>query len=669
MSLYKIIVLLIVVNISWLRVYSQEPEELSTADSKILKIIEKDLSTCIQIDSTNNLLPSLLAKPKLRYTQFQESYYQKKINSNFPLKSLDFISGYNYRTKYFYLYNDEDYTAREGTYFGLKWNLLKNGYLDNRFQLKQYALEQKKRAINSNEILRNDFSYNYNAIMCYFTRLKLLKQKKLLNFIDQASRILQEQYFRGNIGYSELINLKKLKTQTQNKIGMLQDYLNYHNGDQNFLPIDNSYTTQIFDINITKIDSMLRDHYEQTKNIEKQILDTKYSKLNSVSLNLYAREHLNLDANNLQPGVSARFSLNIPLETVFGDKDIKLEKQKVVLNNEQEYIDKRNNINNLIYDYKDRLENYIHSFYKKQDLLYRLKRNKIKAKFTDLPLSSDLFINLYVDIHQVDFDILETKQRLFLKALDIFTRAGIDNISEYIKNYDLQELNVRSGKRGVYIWSNSFGEYDNDIIFDFLDIKSIGNISLSYSKNNDMQKFENFIKNANHNVWLLISSHSWLEKENYSKVKKELQRIEKYPNIQGIDIDIEPHQRDDWRANDYHELRNYIELLRLIRQNFDKKINITLPYFYPRIYLEEIAQYCDRISVMIYGKTNFDFIQRKLQNFDFLAPQKVSIALRMSDFINELELETLIEKIIKDTDYSKFYLQDLNSLFELAGAQ
>ena len=223
-------------------------------------------------------------------------------------------------------------------------------------------------------------------------------------------------------------------------------------------------------------------------------------------------------------------------------------------------------------------------------------------------------------------------------------------------------------QRSVYLWSDTYSQLDKEFLMRYLNNNDINTIMVSPGKHKiGVQEFLSQTLIENKPVFLLIGENSYVQKGFSKSLKNKIKNLN--PIYQGIHLDIEPQALEDWSSNKEAYLNTFVQVLKDSKRvlGLDKKLSVAVPVFFPENVLEEIFTIADEVVVMAYGNTDINYVERKLTE-ELLINQntnKLTIALRATDFDNRIELEAFIDQVIDKLGVKSFAIQDLSDLIDL----
>lgn len=258
------------------------------------------------------------------------------------------------------------------------------------------------------------------------------------------------------------------------------------------------------------------------------------------------------------------------------------------------------------------------------------------------------FLTLYrkIDVYYRSlFDHIEVKEKMLLKLItiaELHRSRDIMDIAESRTSKAAFTEMVRSGNRSLYVWKRAFDDTPPQFLIQFCVLRNIKRIYVSASRYTENSPAIKVLKSAGLVIIPLYSENSWSLTHKHERA---LERISALPDeTQEIHLDIEPHALDNWREDEYQKLKEYVLLLSKIRKGFKGNISVSIPAIYPIEMYPEIYKYVDRVEFMIYGKSSSQTVQKLKQLYSSSIP--TSLAVRTTDFENELAMEAFIEKVI-----------------------
>jgi hypothetical protein len=140
----------------------------------------------------------------------------------------------------------------------------------------------------------------------------------------------------------------------------------------------------------------------------------------------------------------------------------------------------------------------------------------------------------------------------------------------------------------------------------------------------------------------------------------------------GIHLDVEPQALPQWDSLKEEYLARLVELYSRAHAFADSrhlKLSVSIPVFFPEKYLQEIYRNSEQVYLMAYGSNKPSTIIRRISEEVAIDPQQTVLAVRPTDFVNRLQMESVIEKVLDSTGVRKVAIHDLKTLHRMEGTQ
>ncbi len=557
---------------------------------------------------------------------------------------------------------------------GINWKLLKNGYFDNKVQVK--LLEDRiEREKLKNEQSNQSAYYleRFDQTIFVFNKLKvqllnqreksLLKQYELINELVLLKKLPKEDLIRIETRLAEVQSLKKVYLSYNNYLNIEQDTLEF---DINNLPL--------IDLNYQKIFETIE---EQTKNVlQGNVYQDYYKWYHQIGLKTYVRyNYYNLVNSTYRSYVSAGLTLTVPLP--FNTKlknEVAQEKWKY---DNERLQNQRNSLHedvlNVAYEFRYKLKQFI-GFYQKRLLIeekYRIEN--VKVRLGDKNIDPMGGLDLIDDIVRVDIELIDLLQNLYLKSLKIHSKIAYAKIDDVVKIEPMKSLNeyTETKTRGVYIWSKIFSNNSAGFLAEYVIYNKFNKVIVAGSKHDKL--IDNKLKFAKYtegkvDYYVMFGSNKLFYNDSINNYIASVLKDYKNINVKGVHLDIEPHTFDEWKTQRMKLLNRYIELVGFVStycKNNNLLLEISIPLYYNPDVVDKLFSKVDRIYFMAYENVKNEYIARKLSTFSDYAKDKIEIALRTEDFTNRIEMENKMDTLEHITNIHNFTYHDLGRLIQM----
>lgn len=599
---------------------------------------------------------------------------------NFRIKRLK--RDYGLRVSAYYNYNfkpgfsgEEDVYYKQRAYLGLDWNLLGNGGLfANQMQAKELESALKVEQFDrSQQAARDNFLYRYNYLIYVFNSEKLRLISNRIALLQGLEKIYRELFYIRRVDWEDVLKVRGLESRMKAIQRGYNDY-NYQLAHQlpayeelpagkdslPFLDVDPARMMALYETH--SVDSLKDAVY--LANIR-----AKYKSLEGWMIRPFVRY-------NFQQGVSdswrkygsAGLSAAVPLR--FGPSRNRVTEAAEVLYEAKEkntVSQRKLDLFNYFYDHQYKKYQLFEFYFKRAQIEERIRKQK-----SFLILKNPAFspVQLLTDIDQklaVETELTDLKKEMYLDILKIQSVLNDVPVTSFTKPLEMDEYVKRfPGKRAVYIWSKTFCQMDLHNLITDLDMNETREVLLSPGKSCADSKLSTFLKQAKAEgieVQDLIGNNQLL----FDSAEQINQRLQQAADegFDGIHLDVEPQALPQWDSLKEEYLARLVDLYSKAHAFADSqhlKLSVSIPVFFPENYLKEIYRNVDQVFLMAYGSNKPSIIIRRISEEVAIDPHKTVLAVRPSDFVNRLQMESVIEKVLDSTGIRKVAIHDLKAL-------
>lgn len=565
---------------------------------------------------------------------------------------------------------------------GIDWNLLNNGFIDNKLKAKKLENEMKIAQLQENQTkVTDNYEDVYNYIIYLFNLKKLERIDERINLIERQVQIAEMLYSSKEKSWEDIIEMKAHKTRAEKQYSKWSNYNTilrenimfntqldeYFNADA--LPILEPSPQLLFQH--TLLDST-EPVSSQILALEKENIDIKYNRLQDISLTPFYRYNFIAQDEAFDRNFSSIGArLRVPIR--WGNKAEIKQAEKLYVESVTVTEEKNDDheLLNYYYEYQYKLEQLIEFYYSRYRIEERLRKEIIKYQFNDPGFSPLNAIQYMDELLANEIEILDIKQQLYLKMLSITRYLDDPNPMAYCSVINHEDFLFKyNQKRETYIWSKFFNQQDNLFLIHYLKVNEIKKVMLSPGTSPDKAKIADFLKLArkyNISVIGMIGKNSLATDEGKGELQVELNELYDL-GFSGFHFDIEPQTFPDWDTNKEKYLTNLIDILfqsKAFAAQNGLELSASIPLYYPEGALEKIYEACDFVYLMAYERPDIQFIKRKTAEEFTINSEKTILALRTKDFMNRLLMEKFIEALAEEVQLSKLAVHDLGTLFDL----
>ncbi|MES2588685.1 MAG: hypothetical protein V4622_06870 [Bacteroidota bacterium] len=612
------------------------------------------------------------------YYQAQENLLKKDNGVNFSVEGLQ-----NFKANPLADLEDNiSFRSRVG--LGAEWNILKGGYLDSKNQLKSLSIDKTlQEEIAKLQTSKKNIPIKMNQCIFWFNhqKTKLLDTRE--SILKQQSEIIENLYFAKKLNKEFLLKNHTRIAEINGMRGIYESY-NEHISplfDTSFFNLE----TPLFDLNYDLfLGDALSDGTKENSSFDSlskvltQSLENQNKWFHEIRFKTYVRyNYFDVIVQNptSRSFFSGGISSTIPLQFKHKEQNL-LEKER--LYKQLEFLDeattnKRIELLNEAYEYRYQLKQYI-VFHQKRILLNEsIRQERVKAKLLDADFNPLHALELIDDLLQIDIELLDLKQNLYIKLLKMQEKMPSVSMSQLIEplflpNYFSFEDETN---RTVYIWTKTFEKHSVEFLSEYISYNQFDEVEIAITSKDEFLKQKikliNDLSAKGIKIHLMFGQNDLLDSKN---VKAEMEAIlDQFPmkNITGIHLDIEPHVRPNWKVKQEEEKEKYKNLLKetkSITTTYKIKLSIDLPLSLDSTYTNELMKSADFVRFMCYENIKEDYLVRKLSPF-LSKKEQISISLRTEDFTSRNEMEEFSKKMNQKTGINTFNYHDLNRLIEL----
>lgn len=553
---------------------------------------------------------------------------------------------------------------------GLDWDILKNGFFDNRWKNK--ILQEELKLLEQKNFTNNVYAFQSiqkEQLIKYFNtkKLEILKARESLN--KEQVLVIEKLWSIKHITKDNYLKAIQNTTDIDAQYNLYGNYNEVKTPNQKELEVE----LPLLEIDIaTILTTTTTDTIDKYATNYENIAKYKSKQLNEISLKAYTRYNYYDVYNSNQPNrsyVSVGMNLAVPLTFTQKRKQELYILQNQIDNYKQKHIsgDMQANILNLYYEYQYKLKQFKNLYHKRLVYMELIRTERAKQALTDLEFNPNTALFILDDYWSNSIELLDLKQDLYKTLLSIKALVPHLKLTEYTKPLTLQNLKIASSNppfKAVYIWSDAFKNHSEEIINEYCKVNEFNHLMISYNTTKThLQKLTHFIASNNKaQVHLMIGSNKLLNTGIAGYLDTLITNI-KLTNIKGIHLDIEPHTVDGFKENPTALFEKYITVLKqayAFAQKNKLELSVSIPLSYPENVLSEINKVCDNVYLMAYENVDKDFILRKSAEEKTIFKNKCVLAFRTKDFKNRTEMDALL----KTMGFSKTAYHDLDDLIK-----
>ncbi|WP_457573350.1 hypothetical protein [Desulfolithobacter sp.] len=546
----------------------------------------------------------------------------------------------------------------------LSWEVLKNGYLQ--YGRKADALEYRAQIVK----IQQEIQQNEREGRCRSYYLDQSFSEALTALLIMKLQLLEKVYPVERRAYFKNWSFLDDYFVSEENLVLTRQELTRLNQDITLKKPAALYSPPLLDVDLAgMIKAILSDtRPEMLTALEKERLEAEDDADLSDSLSFFVRRNFDINnsttsGNDLVTGLRFRIPLydrqtdELRLRLLQAERNRSLLLWKRIAKTRVAHTSLR-----------EQLRRAIRAHYRQARARERFRRTLLELKMgteTLMPVALTRMLTLL----DAEIELLRAKEELYRRVNEMFLASSLPYRSDLVQKVSLTPgLNrARLGDRSIYIWSAGFSAISNENLINFLKAKQIDRVLLSASTKISVGKTTDFLTMAEKNniqVEMLTGQSDWIFPENQESAFARAVTLAERTGI--VHLDVEPHTLPGFRQKKKEYLERYIEFLEKIKQGLlDRRLSVDVPMHFPAETYRLLDSIADRVYVMAYGTTDPDVLVRRLQTvLDNIAPSKLVIVLRASDFRDEWALEKMIDKLLLSTGITQYGIHQFRTFFQ-----
>ncbi len=613
------------------------------------------------------------AMPEKRVALNQKfyAYKEKFLKSDLGLR----VSG-SYNNNFEPAFSEEDGVSyKQRTYVGLEWNVFQTGIWKNRASIRSMENKQELEMVEMREEnLKKDYFFARQFIEASFVNAQNPFLRQRLAVLEGLFDLYQELYYLQKLDWEKLLHVKgEIK---KVKIALLRNEQVLANSGFDPMELPEANIWPVFSIDRQSIlDSIPLASFDSLKyELRAEDLKNRYEVLPEFSIRPYLRyNYYDYTMASDRSYGSAGVNFSVPIKK----NSYKRQMEKIEMDIlQEEYTNVHDELFSDIIkvsrDFEEKVQDYVILAYEKDLLAEKIKRELRKREKNLIGFNGVKALSYFDEYLGSETRLLNKKQDIYLRLLDICFLTKGEDPDNFLKQleYDLSFRNF-PGNRGVYIWSELFNLMSNNHMLSFLSDREINKVLVSLGRKMDRAKLIQFFHLANQQNFEtvgLVGSNAILDYSN-EEIEAFFNPYKSYA-FKELHLDVEPHALDDWHNDERAyllKLENvYLRTAVWCKAN-NKKLSVSVPYHYPNEFLKRVIDVVDQVYVMCYGTTKSETIARRITIITSDCPMdKVTIALRPTDFESLRQLDYTIMKLQKTLKLDEYCFNDLSGLNQFA---
>ncbi len=553
---------------------------------------------------------------------------------------------------------------------GLDWDLLRNGWASNQRLLKQRELEWYAEKLDLLQSYRDrTYRQTFDFIVYTFNRHKIEVIEKRLNLLQELQSVANKLFYLKFVQWEDVLDILSKKSETDLFLKNYQVYLDAVQLSPDYQGM-NLQELPVFDINYPMLEDQGLDTTLQYQSIEYQTkaIDQKFHWTKDIGVRAQLRYNyydgslssLYKQRDFLTAGIS--FSMPIPYRPKDHKRLVAAKKEKI----RTEYRLHNQNLQNELlthyYEYEYSLKQFIHFYYKKERVAVLIKRSLHQKNLSDPNYSPMQVVDRLDELYSIDLELLDIQQKLYLKALKIFSLTGSQNILPFIEVMDLSQGAARYvDGRTIHCSERDLTKLTPEFIVEYLSHHDFDEVWLQTGRNAELYlkyaQVLDLVQGSNLKVRLSLdidvvegSSESVLTNASFALTDALHLR---FPDHLG--------------ASEYNNARAYFLSVVQEMHNKNYDISVTIPLENSQDIYSIIEPFVSSIYMMPSQSNELAglYYITKAQNIG--GAKKYQVSIKPGDFSSRLEMDNFIRELRSHLPVSAVGISSLGKMLELEG--
>ncbi|MCG8467220.1 MAG: hypothetical protein MJB57_03290 [Gemmatimonadetes bacterium] len=533
-----------------------------------------------------------------------------------------------------------------GTYAGLSWNLLSDGWRENRLRgalleaRAQMAEEDGARAMAEIQIrcVIRELEGRFAPLRL---RLARLERETLTELAD----LKREAYFRGVIRLDELLETDRELERLTRRAGYLAAIVDGLAADasvERFPPV----VRLDFDGLLERLAA--RDAADAMTVLETRALELEDRLEGRTRLRVFARYELENRTNGGE-GVSLGMRVQVPLFGADAQAGQDAAIEGVRRRNVLESATRRAEVIAMRRDVEEQVSAAIREHYRylaaREGARRALSALSVGAAEASVPVATSR-VQVLLAVSQ---ERAQTLQLLYERIGRAFAGAQLPMDPSLLEVIDLDEAERRGrlGRRTLYLRSDAFEDADVASVLAFARAKGIESLAVSAERTSGDIGLDALVARARAQgiaVERVLSANEWVDPQNHDRALERIGALESVAG--GLQLDIEPDALREHEDDPSGLRASYLALIDRVRAalSADRTLSVSVPLGWPEATYRSLGEQAERVYLMAYGDMDIENrLERARRAVASLPTERVVIALRASDFDDEWEMERTVQ--------------------------
>ena len=548
---------------------------------------------------------------------------------------------------------------------GLSWNILRSGMVNNKHRAQQKKLQwEAEKSMQDQKFKEFGYRKTYDYIIYVFNKRKLEVVERRLEILDQLLEVANRMFYLKLVQWDHVLEVLSKRAETALFLKNYATYLDAVQLDslQRHLQVG---SLPVFDLNYDQIRAIGIDTLARHKALQHKLAALEHQFHWSKDVNLSAQLRYNYYSGSNISSISSRdflgggISFGIPLPLSRGpQKDWKNAKSAQLKSSYESYQNGvQNELLNHFYEYEYALKQYVSFYFKKERVATLIKRGMRKKRLQDPDFSPLQVMDRLEELFSIEIELLDIHQKMYLKALKVFTLIRSDNLEPLIQLQDFARYATNTpGGRNIFCGSELLMNLETRFLAELLTYNEADEVLVSIERRPEV-----YLKYAS----LLDALKSHNTKARLSVRPIEITAAAMAELEETISFALTSRVHIDFSRKILSQEERYLVEAFLDRNHGGYDISISLHIDESTDFRRRLYPFTSYVNLVPEHSDDLMGLYHIVEDDRWNGFDKLRLVVRPQDFSYRLELDEFIKQLMDHLEISEVGLSDLQSLLDL----
>ncbi len=548
---------------------------------------------------------------------------------------------------------------------GLSWNILRSGVVNNKHRAEQMKLQwEAEKSMQDQKFKELGYRKTYDFIVYTFNAKKVEVVERRLAILDQLLEVANRMFYLKLVQWDHVLEVMSKRAETAL---FLKNYTTYLDAVQ----LDslqrnlNPGSLPVFDLDYDRIKEVGIDTLSRHTALQNKLaaLDHQFHWSKDVNLsaqlryNYYSGSNISSIGNRDFLGGGISFGIPIPLSKGL-KKDWKNAKKAQLETSYKTYQNGlQNELLNHFYEYEYALKQYVSFYFKKERVATLIKRGMRKKRLQDPDFSPLQVIDRLEELFSIEIELLDIQQKMYLKALKIFTLTGSDDLEQLIQLQDFARYATNTpGGRNIFCDPEILMNLETKYLVEFLKYNEADEVLVSIDRNPEV-----YLKYAS----LLDALRGHDTRVRLTVKPEDITATSLAELEESISFALTSRVHVDFSEVVLSQEEQYLVEAFLDRNHGGYDLSISLNIRESTDFRRRLYPFVSYVNIIPNHSDDLMGLYHVVEDDRWNGFDKLRLVVRPQDFSHRLELDEFIKQLLDHLEISEVGLSDLQSLLDL----